>query len=273
MRRIREIIAIMILGLMLGYPCSHVEARSATDPVMEITTDAGTVSASVADANEYGKEHGAKADILELDGNMFAFVRDEYQKMDYTGKKDFMAKALRGVKQSGLPATTKSKVYNFISARDPSTSKVVAILAEDYSGNLTDANVTLKKWGVPQALSVILGILCIAVFAFMALSMVVDILYLNIPFVTMTLDSWGARTKKTGMDKQRRPKFVSNDGISAWRETSEGQANTNWTYLKKRFVSLLVVSLILVGLISGQLYTVIGNIVGFAQYILTLFGV
>lgn len=265
MKKILTAITVMICLMMGMFIPVHAEERSATDPVIELTQDGEAVVSSVADANQYATQNGASGNVLVLDGNLFAFVRNNYHGMDYSARKEFMARALRGVQTSGLQATTKSKVYNFIKERDPSTSQVVTTLANDYSGNLTDANETLKKWGVAQAISKIIGILCIAVFVFMSLSLVVDVLYLNIPFITSALDGMG--------DKSGRPKFVSGDAIYAWRETAGGLGNTNLVFLKKKFVSLLFVSFILVALISGKLFTIIGNIVDFAGYVLGLFGI
>lgn len=268
MKKILTTVTLMMCLLMgMSLPV-HAEERSATDPVVELTQDGEAVGASVSDANQYARDNGAGGDILVVDGNLFAFVRANYKGLKYPERKEFMARALRGVQTSGLQATTKSKVYNFIKERDPSTSQVVTALANDYSGNLTDANETLKKWGVADAISKIIGILCIAVFSFMSLSLVVDILYLNIPFVTEALDNWGSNSGKSG-----RPKFVSGDAIYAWKETAGGIGNTNLVFLKKKFVSLLFVSLILVALISGKLFTIIGNLVDFAGYILGIFGV
>lgn len=256
---------LMIVAMIFTIPnILTVFAHSATDPVMSLDGAGGDVSANLVEANNYGTAHGATGAVLEVEGDMIYFVRDNYQAMDYEGKKEFMSKALSGIQNSGLASTTKSKVYNFIKERDPSTSQVVTALSQDYSGNLTDANETLKKWGVAQTLSKLLGVLCIMVFSFMALSMVTDVLYLNIPFVTQVLDEHGENGK---------PKWVSNDAIDAWRETAGYGGNTNLAFLKKKVVSLIFVSLILVALVSGKLYTIIGSVVDFAEYVLGIFGV
>lgn len=269
-RKIQYFMAVLFSICCLSFGTSlNVEAREPTDPVIEISDGVENLKAVLEDANQFGNNKKSNGDVLEVEGRLLSFSPAHYNNLDFSSRKTYMEKALKGVQHSGLPATTKSKVYNFIKERDPSTTKVVSILADDYSGDLTDANETLKKWGVHNVVSKVLGVLCIAIFSFMSLSLVTDVLYLTIPFVTDFLDAWGDKRSKT-----KKPKFVSRDGIAAWKETDGGSAgDTLWSYMKKRFVTLFFVSLVLVGLISGQLYTVIGNLVDFAGYVLSLFGV
>ena len=159
-----------------------------------------------------------------------------------------MSFALKTIKESQLPTKVKTKVTTFISDQDRTVADSIQALNSDTSSELSSG----YSWFIPFAspFSTMLGVLAIIIFVFLTTSIVVDVAYLTVGVFRQFLENG-----------EGRPKFVSGEAWETAKEVDMSlQSGTYKDYLgvyfKKRVGILILASIILAYLISGQIYSV-----------------
>lgn len=221
----------------------NVNGRDAVDAVLYISGVAELKKVAENANNEVGKK------ILIYENDILTFKNKIYADMSYDEKKDFMYEALNGVKRSGLSASNKNKVYNFISEQDGDVEAAIRYVAEDTQSDLAKARGILRPFS--GWVGIILGVLSLAIFMFMSLTMILDISYITIPVFNQV---FGRKDKKTG--REINPLFVSAD---AWRAVKDSETpgcdqTALQIYLRTRVISLILMSVCLMYLVSGKIY-------------------
>lgn len=185
---------------------------------------------------------------------VFTFDNTTYAVMQVTDKQEFMSDALGYIKQSSLPTKEKNKIYNFVADQDGTTSSAIRNLKVDSQADLA----TAASWYKPFSgiISTILGVLALAVFIFLGIGVVVDIAYMVIPPFRILISK----------EDDKKPFMVSHEAYTSTRE-AEDNANTGkyssymGLYLRRRIGVLILISLALLYLISGQIFDIIAFIV------------
>lgn len=206
----------------------------------------------------------ANTDVLVYTGNdgLLSFSNNKYTKLPVDTRRDFMETALLSTKESGLGTQIKNKVYNFISEQDKTTSAAVKYLRSDISADFASAVSWFKPFG--SMFGVVLGLLSLFIFMFIGVSILVDIAYMVLPGIRVMVE--GGRSG--------RPKWVSREAYSAVMESEQSVESNGYKgymslYFKRRVPSILLMSIALGYLISGQIYDIIVYIIDSFSWIFT----
>ena len=87
-----------------------------------------------------------------------------------------------------ISRTSKVKIYNFIYNSDESTASMVKQLSTDTRADFYKAYSALSNLKILKAVSFILGVISLGVFMLLAITLVLDLAYINIPFFHIFCD-------------------------------------------------------------------------------------
>lgn len=190
--------------------------------------------------------------IYSADG-VVSFSNSLYSELDMQQKRDFMEVALGATRATGLGSQQKNKLYNFIAEQDNTTSAAIKYLKSDASADFVAA----KSWFHPfsKYISPVLGLICLLVFMFMAMSMLFDCAYLVLPMFQGLLERG---------EPNKRPFGVSREAYLTMKDINnpkyEGR-NILSVYMSKRIPVIIVCAICLGYLVTGKIYDIMSFIV------------
>lgn len=210
------------------------------------------------------KDTGIKMLISSKDANSGSsdgeyIVNVEFNVSTYNGlkqneKEAVMELILNGIDNSQLSQISKTKIYNFVSNSDEATANLVRQLSSDVKADFGSAYSSFKPF--TGVIGWILGILTLAIFLILGLTIAFDIAYITIPII----QNWLSQSNESV-----KPKFVS---LEAWNavKAAEASIGTGYRepmaiYFKAKTKQFLALGLCLLYLISGQIYNVIAMII------------
>ena len=220
--------------------------RSSTDAIKFISDDEATKSLMESSTKTINSSVGDKNLLVYSKDGMLSFSSSIYRSLSKDDQRKTMSFALKTIKESQLPSKVKTKVTNFIADQDRTVADSIQALNSDTSSELSSG----YAWFIPFAspFSTVLGVLAIVIFVFLTVSLVVDVAYLTVGIFRQFLENG-----------EGRPKFVSGEAWETAREVDMSlQSGTYKDYLvvyfRKRMSILILTSLVLAYLISGQIY-------------------
>lgn len=220
--------------------------RSSTDAIKFISDDEATKSLMESSTRTINSAVGDKNLLVYSKDGMLSFSSSIYRSLSKDDQRKTMSFALKTIKESQLPSKVKTKVTNFIADQDRTVADSIQALNSDTSSELSSG----YAWFIPFAspFSTVLGVLAIVIFVFLTVSLVVDVAYLTVGIFRQFLENG-----------EGRPKFVSGEAWETAREVDMSlQSGTYKDYLvvyfRKRMSILILTSLVLAYLISGQIY-------------------
>ena len=220
--------------------------RSSTDAIKFISDDEATKSLMESSTKTINSAVGDKNLLVYSKDGMLSFSSSIYRSLSKDDQRKTMSFALKTIKESQLPSKVKTKVTNFIADQDRTVADSIQALNSDTSSELSSG----YAWFIPFAspFSTVLGVLAIVIFVFLTVSLVVDVAYLTVGIFRQFLENG-----------EGRPKFVSGEAWETAREVDMSlQSGTYKDYLvvyfRKRMSILILTSLVLAYLISGQIY-------------------
>ena len=177
-----------------------------------------------------------------------------YNKLEQLEKQETMSIILSNIDNSGLSQMGKTKVYNFISNSDKTTSNLVRQLSDDVKADYASAYASFKPF--TGVIGWILGCLVLLIFVILGITITVDIAYIVIPIFQNFVSS---------QNEGQKPKYVSAEAWNAVK-TAEQSIGNNYkeplsTYLGTKTKQFLAIGLCLLYLVSGQIYNVIATII------------
>lgn len=211
--------------------------------------DAGALSVFSQIANTRNNEAGIE--ILDYDAGkqIVIFNTENYESLLLHERKEFMSNVLSDIKGSrSLNAKNKNKLYNFVSSQDSDTAKVLRNLERDVTADIASGNELYLPFQNP--VTMVLGLVALGIFIGMGVSIVLDIAYLVLPMVRVSLDN------SEGIASR----LVSPEAVSTARDV-DGMGNGTYmlTYLKRRTWVVALVFIALGYLNSGWIVYVVGN--------------
>lgn len=220
--------------------------RSSTDAIKFISDDEATKSLMESSTKTINSSVGDKNLLVYSKDGMLSFSSSIYRSLSKDDQRKTMSFALKTIKESQLPSKVKTKVTNFIADQDRTVADSIQALNSDTSSELSSG----YAWFIPFAspFSTVLGVLAIVIFVFLTVSLAVDVAYLTVGIFRQFLENG-----------EGRPKFVSGEAWETAREVDMSlQSGTYKDYLvvyfRKRMSILILTSLVLAYLISGQIY-------------------
>lgn len=183
--------------------------------------------------------------VYSNDG-VVSFSNSLYSELEMEEKREFMEVALGATRATGLGTQQKNKLYNFIAEQDSTTSAAIKYLKSDTSADFVEAKAWFRPFSGP--ISTIVGVICILVFMFIAFSMLFDCAYLSLPAFQGLLERG---------NPNKRPFGVSREAWSTMKEIYKPEMqsrNIMSLYFSKRIPVIIICSIALAYIISGQIY-------------------
>lgn len=184
-----------------------------------------------------------------------------YNSLDMKDKQRFMKIALNGVQNSSISVVNRNKIYTFIADSDTKISGLVRQLSEDVSVDMPAAYAWFQPFSGP--LGVFLGVLTIAIFALLGISIVVDISFLTIPGVQWVLIRRCSENSK--------PPFISIEAWTAYQEALQTHGQVLTIFFKKKSGQMIVLGICVLYLVSGNLFALVAKIVDYFQGLVQTF--
>jgi len=175
-----------------------------------------------------------------------------YKAWTSVNKKLIMGETLNKINNSSLPQRIRLKLYNFVAEQDNATSALVRQLSQDVNADYATAYTWFKPF--TGGISTVFGVLTLAIFTFIAFTMILDLGYLVLPFFRLCLDRTDGK----------KPKVVSNEAFKALQEAEQGNTEGKQVvgiYFKNKTVQLFILMLCLTYLVGGKIYTLIAWLV------------
>lgn len=179
----------------------------------------------------------------------------EYKKLTQEEKQSLMEIVLSDIQNSGMSTTNRNKIYNFIAKSDTATSNLVRQLSNDVNADFAEAYSLFQPFS--GVLGTILGILALAIFVLLGLTVTIDLAYINLPAFQLFC---------MGATKEEKPKFVSIEAVNAVKESeTKPEVSSGMAYFRMKTKQFIALGICLLYLVSGKLYVLIANIIDWFQ--------
>ena len=249
MKKFKILLLVMVSAIMLVSSSIIVYAdRSEVDSSIAMQPS-GEINRVCEQANGV-----ANRDVLVYSSDgVVSFSNSLYSELDTTQKREFMEVALGATRATGLGSQQKNKLYNFIAEQDSTTSAAIKYLKSDASADFVAA----KSWFHPfsKYISPVLGLICLLVFMFMAMSMLFDCAYLVLPMFQGLLERGEPNKRPFGVSREA---YITMRDIN--KDKYEGR-NILSVYFSKRMPVLIICAICLGYLVTGKIYDIMSFIV------------
>lgn len=209
-----------------------------------------------------GSIRGSQILQKESDG-AYGINKSEYSKLNGKGREALAGdmweasnKAVDNGKKTGVTTETQENWFKELQKNPGFGTKLMNSVLSQVGPDFVTANKVFKPFAGP--LSTLIGFFAVVLFALFTLSIVVDIMYIVLPFMSFAN---GDRNNGTGGGKSS---LVSSAAVSAKEESANSgggngkHKNGLWLYFKYQAVVMLVLGICLVYLIQGQFYVLVG---------------
>lgn len=233
-----------LLGSVFVPSAAHASDRSEIDAITYIGENDGLLSRL---STEFNISAGFPLTTYTAADGLFSFNNRDYAELSKPDRRTLMETVLGGTRESGLAATRKNKLYNFIADQDTAVTAAIKTFQTQAGADVNSASNWMRP--VMGPLSTILGVLCLIIFISMMLSVTIDLAFMTLPPLAAML------SREDG----KRPLFVSQAAVSAVKiseasSTSQGSKDSIIIYLRTRVLAWVLVTTTLLLLITGQIW-------------------
>lgn len=223
--------------------------RGNTDAIKFISDDPATTALLESVTETVNSSLDGKYLLVFSSDGMLSFSNKIYHTLSDEDKRKVMELSLKTVKESQLPSKVKVKVTNFITDQDKDLATSIQALNSDTSWELSKGYALFRPFSGP--LSTLFGFIAIIIFVFLSASIIFDTAYLTIGLVRSFLES-----------DEGKPKFVTGEAWETAKEVDNSLQSGSYrdyisVYFRKRVGIFVLASLVLIYLISGQIYDII----------------
>lgn len=223
---------------------------SAVRPSAFIATGNSQIAGVISSVQSIlGEKSSCILEYTSQDGNVW-FMYGKYRDLSDKERKVFMEKTLKAISESDLSTQYKSKLYNFVARQDGEVSATINRLSEDTSTDFYNALALLAPFSGP--FSTFLGIVAIIIFAMMGVSVVFDLAFLTLPIIRVNDVTDGSLSAR----------LISGDAREAVKEEDSTGHSAVLSWMRRRFVSLTLLSIALMYLITGSFFDMMGWLLG-----------
>lgn len=269
---IKSVLTVLMTGvamLLSLFSFNYTVVFAADNPVIHLKTGSSvsefklivnTVNKTCKDSGlgTFMIYHGKSSGIVTVDSDECAIelCMTTYNSWGSEGKKLAMTAALDEVSNSSLPQQQRLKLYNFIAEQDSATSALVRQLSQDVSADYATAYTWFKPF--TGGISTLFGVITLAIFIFLALTMIIDLAYLALPLFKSALDRTDGK----------KPKVVSNEAFKAIQQVEQDNLQNKQAvgiYFKNKSLQLVILMICLIYLVGGKIYTLVAWIIDSLQ--------
>ncbi len=251
-------------GVVLWLPLS-VDIHAVSQPTLEmsgVSSGEGTkIETVITDINDElkAKEY---VDLLtyKLENKVctVTFLSPTYNEYSTKEKHTAMEIMLTGVSSGGCSTTNRTKLYNFISKNDINTANLIRQLSTDVDADFAEAYSKYFQKIAPQ-LGVIMGVMVLAVFALLGITVALDIAFITIPILQVIL---------VPQFKNHKVRFVSIEAVDAVQQSMESigkdsHQDAMQIYFVSKSKQFVAIAFCLLYLAGGEIYNVLASIVDY----------
>lgn len=273
-------LVLLIMGVVIWLSPNLVVSADTSNPVISISNppnqDANTSGGAIADLcltinnniHARGIMKSNVAAVADTDFVTYSFSSNvanitinmtEYNKLGNKAKQDLMQVALDTIYNSNVSKTNRNKIYNALCKQDEPTSALVRQLSEDVNADFAGAYKYFKPFSGP--LGVVLGLLTLAIFVILGLTLVIDIAFITLPFVQSCL-----------LNNDGKAKFVSIEAVNAVKE-QESKSGSEYVnpigiYLKSKTKQYIAIFICILYLMSGKIFSLLARFMDYFSGIL-----
>lgn len=186
-------------------------------------------------------------------------LMSKYKTLSSADKQKVMEIALTTIDNSQISKMNKTRLYNKIAELDESVSSLVRQLSNDVKADFASGYNMFKPFS--GVIGTVLGVLCLAIFIMLGISIIIDIAYITLPFIQIALTD--------RVEKKSKVSIVSSEAIKAV-EAAHNSAGTEYInpmgyYLKHKVKQFIALGICLLYLVSGQIYDLMAEIIDMFQ--------
>lgn len=183
----------------------------------------------------------------------------KYKALSAKDKQEVMKIALNTINNSQISKMNKTKLYNKVAELDESVSSLVRQLSDDVKADFASGYNMFKPFS--GVLGTILGVLCLAIFIMLGISIIIDIAFITLPFLQIALID--------RIEQKKKVSIVSTEAIKAV-EAAHNSSGTEYInpmgyYLKHKVKQLIALGICLLYLVSGKIYYLMAEIIDLFQ--------
>lgn len=197
--------------------------------------------------------------ILKYDAGtgLLTFNNKMYAGLDNSAKESYMSTALEAIRESGMNAQRKNKMYNFVSEQDSTISQAINKFSQNVKADSAGAFALLSPF--QKGLGIFLGVILVVTMMMLVFSIIMDLAYLVIPLFAVFAD------KHTGREGVSTPWYISEAAVHAKKVSENSIGSNNFTnsvveYARRRTIQVFLIILIAFMLITGSIYRIVGII-------------
>lgn len=183
----------------------------------------------------------------------------KYKELPAKDKQKVMTIALDTINNSQISKMNKTKLYNKVAELDESVSSLVRQLSDDVKADFASGYNMFKPFS--GVLGTILGVLCLAIFIMLGITIIIDIAFITLPFLQIALTD--------RIEQKKKVSIVSNEAVKAV-EAAHNSSGTEYInpmgyYLKHKVKQLIALGICLLYLVSGKIYYLMAQIIDLFQ--------
>lgn len=282
--KLRKLVMIVFSIVCIGALVAPITVQAGTEPVIVIggstlttaenTQITTTLSALNAEIRVEVPKIGSSTDFLGYsysDGSttfsswntgydmVIEVAMSKYKELPAKDKQKVMTIALDTINNSQISKMNKTKLYNKVAELDESVSSLVRQLSDDVKADFASGYNMFKPFS--GVLGTILGVLCLAIFIMLGISIIIDIAFITLPFLQIALID--------RIEQKKKVSIVSTEAIKAV-EAAHNSSGTEYInpmgyYLKHKVKQLIALGICLLYLVSGKIYYLMAQIIDLFQ--------
>lgn len=211
------------------------------DTAVDATTASNTINAIVPDVSSCSDKK------LYL----YPTVMEEFSTSE---RKDLINDMVYAIRNSTMTDPDKNRASSGIIDLDGSTAVVARLLEEDVSGELREA--TSQYSSLSKYINPVLGFMIYVLVIGFTVTIFCDISYVSVPFIRGIIDL-------TAKEEGGRPRFLITN--EAYRtvidtESSDSKSIVLLCYIKKMWLPVLVLSIVIGYMLRGEIFTFVGSV-------------
>lgn len=282
--KLRKLVMIVFSIVCIGVLVAPITVQAGTEPVIviggstlttaentQITTTLSALNAEIrvevpkigssTDFLGYSYSNGSTTSSSWSSGYdmVIEVAMSKYKELPAKDKQKVMTIALDTINNSQISKMNKTKLYNKVAELDESVSSLVRQLSDDVKADFASGYNMFKPFS--GVLGTILGVLCLAIFIMLGITIIIDIAFITLPFLQIALTD--------RIEQKKKVSIVSNEAVKAV-EAAHNSSGTEYInpmgyYLKHKVKQLIALGICLLYLVSGKIYYLMAQIIDLFQ--------
>ena len=282
--KLRKLVMIVFSIVCIGVLVAPITVQAGTEPVIviggstlttaentQITTTLSALNTEIrvevpkigssTDFLGYSYSNGSTTSSSWSSGYdmVIEVAMSKYKELPAKDKQKVMTIALDTINNSQISKMNKTKLYNKVAELDESVSSLVRQLSDDVKADFASGYNMFKPFS--GVLGTILGVLCLAIFIMLGITIIIDIAFITLPFLQIALTD--------RIEQKKKVSIVSNEAVKAV-EAAHNSSGTEYInpmgyYLKHKVKQLIALGICLLYLVSGKIYYLMAQIIDLFQ--------